>query len=29
MGKGFRDDFPNNKLDLSGATATVGVNFRF
>lgn len=29
MGKGFRDDFPDNKLDLSGATATVGINFRF
>jgi opacity protein-like surface antigen len=29
MGKGFRDDFPNNKLDLSGATATLGVSFRF
>lgn len=29
MGKGFRDDFPNNKLDLSGAAATVGINVRF
>ena len=29
MGKGFRDDFPNNKLDLSGATVTVGMNIRF
>jgi len=29
MGKGFRDDFPNNKLDLSGATASVGINVRF
>lgn len=29
MGKGFRDDFPDNKLDLSGATATLGINVRF
>jgi hypothetical protein len=29
MGKGFRDDFPDNKLDLTGWTATIGVNFRF
>jgi hypothetical protein len=29
MGKGFRDDFPDNKLDLAGATATIGINVRF